>query len=270
MPASFPPLPKAPVALCLGGMDPSAGAGLLRDVMTLSALGVHPMVLSTAETRQNGMACLQIARPALDPVECLEALHGHLTGVWGVKLGLSALDSEVIQELITQLSELGPSIQIWDPIQAPTSGVTLHEPATLRRMAEIILGSGGWIVSPNRLEAAAIGGLEANAEPSALASALLNLGAKAVWLKGGHAPGQTVEDFWIDSRGVKSLGVFPRLAGERRGTGCTLASAWLGYRLRGHEDIAAAELASAWLREHWDSAFVPGGFGRPCFAPGLG
>jgi len=248
MPASFAHSPKVPVALCLGGMDPSAGAGVLRDVLTLSALGIHPMAISTADTRQSGMACFQIARPALNPVDCLETLRAHLTGVWGVKLGLCALDYKVFCEWTHDLKGCGLSIRTWDRIQAPTSGVSLHEPADLRRMAEIILGSGGWVVSPNRLEAAAIGGLKADAEPWALASGFLDQGAGAVWLKGGHASGRTIEDFWIDSSGVKSLGVFPRLAGERRGTGCTLASAWLGYRLHGHEDVAAAELASAWLR----------------------
>jgi hydroxymethylpyrimidine/phosphomethylpyrimidine kinase len=251
-------------------MDPSAGAGVLRDVLTLSALGIHPMAISTAETRQNGVACLQIAKPALSPVDCLEALRAHLRNVWGVKLGLCALELEAVQELMTLVAELGPAIRIWDPIQAPSIGVAFHEPATLRRMAEIVLPGGGWVVSPNRVEAAAITGLAADAEPSVLASAFLELGAKAVWLKGGHASGKDVEDFWVDVRGVKSLGSFPRLAGERRGTGCTLASAWLGYRLRGHDEVAAAELAGTWLRNRWDSAIRPGGVGRPCFAPGVG
>ena len=43
------PSPAAPVGLCLGGLDPSGGAGLLRDVMTLAALGVQPMAVCTAE-----------------------------------------------------------------------------------------------------------------------------------------------------------------------------------------------------------------------------
>ena len=80
-----------PVALCLGGMDPSAGAGLLRDVMTLAGLGIQPMAVCTAETVQNGRACAAILAPP-DPLPFLEALAPHLAGAWGVKLGLCRLD----------------------------------------------------------------------------------------------------------------------------------------------------------------------------------
>ena len=80
------------VALCLGGMDPSGGAGLLLDAATTAAFGVLPMVVATAETIQNGIACSRILPPAVDPVARLEALGPHLAGRWGVKLGLCALD----------------------------------------------------------------------------------------------------------------------------------------------------------------------------------
>ena len=72
MPAASDSSLSVPVALCLGGMDPSAGAGVLRDVLTLSGLGVHPMVVSTAETLQNGIACLRITGPALSSALRLE------------------------------------------------------------------------------------------------------------------------------------------------------------------------------------------------------
>ena len=63
-----------PVVLCLGGMDPSGGAGLLRDALSLAELGCQPMAVSLAETLQNGLACLRIEAPGLDPVQRLEAL----------------------------------------------------------------------------------------------------------------------------------------------------------------------------------------------------
>lgn len=268
MPAASTDCRTVPVALCLGGLDPSAGAGVLRDILTLSSFQVHPMGVSTAQTLQNGAGCLRISEPAADPAEQVEALRPHLKGLWGVKLGLCALDAGALQALVALLEELAPPVQIWDPILAPTAGVTLHKDSTLRRMAKTILRSGAWIVSPNRPEAAVIGGLDSGAEPSVLAAPLLELGARGVWLKGGHAQGECVEDFWVDAQGVQSLGVSPRLPGERRGTGCTLASAWLGYRLEGQGECPAARSAAAWLRRHWAGAVLPGGFGRPCFATG--
>lgn len=269
--------PAAPLALCLGGMDPSAGAGLLRDVMTLASLGVHPMAVCTAETIQNGRACTAILAPA-DPLPRLEALAPHLEGrdPWGVKLGLCALELPALSSLVARVAAMKPMARIWDPILAPTSGVGLHTGPRLRQLAEVILATGGWVVSPNLPEALAL------ADPGAapgmplseaacadLARPFLDLGATAVWLKGGHAQGREVEDVWITPGVVQSLGRAPRLPGDRRGTGCTLAAAWLGWRLLGLPGPEAAVAAATYLRERWDPSVTPGGYGRPCFSPGM-
>jgi hydroxymethylpyrimidine/phosphomethylpyrimidine kinase len=259
------------VGLCLGGLDPSAGAGLLRDVMTLAALGVAPMAICTADTIQNGQACLGI-QPPPDPLPRLEALAPHLAPpqTWGVKLGLCSLDRRTFAALAARVDALGPAARIWDPILAPTSGVGLHSTAQLRVMAALLLGRGGWVACPNLPEAAALADEPAGQAggPAVLARPWLDLGAEAVWLKGGHGPGAEVEDFWITAGGALSLGRFPRLPGERRGTGCTLASAWLGWRLLGRSGPEAAAAAARFLRERWEPPVRPGDFGRPCFAPG--
>jgi len=264
----MPPRAAVPLGLCLGGLDPSAGAGLLRDALTLAALGVHPMAVCTAETVQNGAACAAI-RPPADPLPFLEALAPHLGGPepWGVKLGLCLLDPASLAALAARLAQLGPAVAIWDPILAPTSGVGLHSAARLRSMAATLLAAGAWVVCPNRPEAAALAGLAEEADPRALARPLLDLGARAVWLKGGHNRGDQVEDFWIGPDGAASLGRSRRLPGDRRGTGCTLASAWLAFSLRGLDGPAAAVAAAGFLRSHWDPPLQPGGFGRPGFAP---
>jgi hydroxymethylpyrimidine/phosphomethylpyrimidine kinase len=262
------PIPhSAPVALCLGGLDPSGGAGLLRDALTLAALGVHPMAIPTAETLQNGVSCLRIEAPVLPPTQVLQSLVSHLGGAWGVKVGLWALDPESLAALGKDLAALAPKAAIWDPILGPTSGVGLHDRSQLARLARALFAHGSWVVSPNRNEAATLAGLDPLADPEALAAPWLALGAAAVWLKGGHGGGETVEDWWITASQAQSLGPFPRLPGERRGTGCTLAAAWLGLRLGGRGEIAAAREAAAWLRARWDRAFAPGGAGRPLFGP---
>jgi hydroxymethylpyrimidine/phosphomethylpyrimidine kinase len=227
------------------------------------------MAICTAETVQNGAACAAIRAPA-DPLPCLEALAPHLAGQpWGVKLGLCALDDASFAALAARIAALGPAVRIWDPILAPTAGVGLHSSSRLRAMAATLLATGAWVVCPNLVEAAALAGTSGTAhDPAGLARPFLDLGAAAVWLKGGHGQGPEVEDFWITPGSVLSLGRSPRLAGDRRGTGCTLASAWLAWRLRGLDGPAAAAAAARFLRERWEPPVRPGGFGRPCFAPG--
>ena len=266
------PHPSAPpVALCLGGMDPSGGAGLLRDALSLAELGCQPMAVSLGETLQNGLACLRIEPPGLDPVLRVEALAPHLAGRWGVKLSLSALDSKDFRRLCATLRHLAPPVRIWDPILAPSAGVGLHDGADLRRMATELLPMGGWVVSPNRGEAAAFAGLPPEAiqtaAPEVLAGPWLAAGAAAVWLKGGHAPGSDIQDLWITPQGLQPLDRAPRLPGERRGTGCLLSATWLGLRLLGAPDLEAARQAARRLRDRWDQAFTPGLAGRPMFTP---
>jgi hydroxymethylpyrimidine/phosphomethylpyrimidine kinase len=252
-------------------MDPSAGAGLLRDALTLAELGCQPMAVSLAETLQNGLACARIEAPGLDPVQRLETLAPHLIGRWGAKLSLCAIPAKDFRRLCATLRHLAPPVHIWDPILAPSAGVGLHDGGDLRRMAADLLPMGGWVVSPNRGEAAAFAGLPPEAirtaPPEALATPWLEAGARAVWLKGGHAPGDQVQDLWITQEGIEGLDPAPRLPGERRGTGCLLSAAWLGLRLRGLEDLAAARESARRLRARWDLAFAPGCAGRPMFTP---
>ena len=266
-----PRLSAPPLALCLGGMDPSGGAGLLRDALTLAELGCQPMVVSLAETLQNGLACTRIEPPSMDPVQRLENLAPHLAGHWGVKLSLCALEDRDFRRLCATLQHLAPPIRIWDPILAPSAGVGLHDGGDLRRMAADLLPMGGWVVSPNRGEAAAFAGMPPEAIRTASVESLsapwLEAGAAAVWLKGGHADGDQVEDFWITRAGIQPLGVAPRLSGERRGTGCLLSAAWLGLRLQGKDDCGAAMESADRLRGRWHLAFAPGAVGRPMFTP---
>jgi hydroxymethylpyrimidine kinase/phosphomethylpyrimidine kinase len=258
----------APVALCLGGLDPSAGAGILRDAATCQALGVHAMAICTAETVQNSLGCQRIVPPLLDPVEHLETLSVHLAGAWGLKVGLCALDLPSFRRLAAALESLAPPIRIWDPIVAPSLGVPLHDVHELRVMADVLLPMGGWVVAPNLHEASVASGKPIEAGPEALASPFLERGAAAVWLKGGHRGLPEVEDFWIDAAGARSIGRWVRMQGERRGTGCTIASAWLAHRIRGLGDLPAVVSAVEWIRSRWDPAYLPGDVGRPMFPPG--
>ncbi len=261
----------APLALCLGGVDPSGGAGLFRDALTLSELGCQPMAVSLAETLQNGLGCSRIEPPSMDPVARLETLAPHLAGRWGVKLSLCALEATGFRRLCATLRHLAPPLRLWDPILAPSAGVGLHDGGDLRRMAADLLPMGGWVVSPNRGEAAAFAGLPPEGIRSAsievLATPWLEAGAVAVWIKGGHAPGDQVQDAWATLDGIQMLEAAPRLPGERRGTGCLLSASWLGLRLQGRDDISAALESARRLRNRWDRASTPGGVGRPMFLP---
>jgi hydroxymethylpyrimidine/phosphomethylpyrimidine kinase len=262
--SSFHPELGVPVALFLGGLDPSGGAGILRDSMVASDFGIHTMAVPMAETVQNGFECREISPPAIDPAQRLYALKPHLCGNWGVKLSMFH-DCSHLQSVLPLINQLGPSASIWDPIMSPTNGAALHCPTSIREAADM-LSSKSWAAAPNIPEARMIANM--SHEPiEAVAKKIFEMGFQSVWIRGGHSDGETVQDLWCDRDGAKWLAPNARLDGDPRGTGCTASAAWLAYRLTGMEPINAAEAAVQYIRKAWNNLHTPGKAGRPTFPP---
>ena len=252
------------VALFMGGLDPSGGAGVLRDAVVASGLGVHPMAVPLAETIQNGFACDAVLPPAADPLERLDSIAPHLAGRWGVKVSMFQ-NSGLLRAILPRIRALAPTAAIWDTILAPTAGAGLHGRDALVEAAEMLSGD-GWVVSPNLPEARLLADMP-DAPLESVADCLLELGFAGVWIRGGHGSGWTVRDLWCDSGGSAWLEPHPRLAGDPRGTGCTATAAWLAMRLNGAGPAEAAKGAAAYVRKAWAGLHFPGGAGRPTFPP---
>lgn len=255
---------EVPVALFLGGLDPSSGAGVLRDAQVASDLGIYPMAVPLAETAQNGLECVEIAPPGFCPIKRLETLRLHLTRTWGAKLSMFQ-DLSLLETVLKRVQELKPAAAIWDPIAAPTSGAKLHSADTIKK-ALGLLQSNVWVVSPNIPEARTITDMP-EGPLEAVAKKILDMGAQCVWIRCGHTSGEIVQDLWADGATLEWLAPHSRLDGDPRGTGCTATSAWLSYRLKGLEAASAAEAAIKYVRSAWDYLCHPGGVGRVTFPP---
>ena len=254
-----------PVALFLGGFDPSGGAGILRDAAVAAALGVHPMAIPLADTVQNGLGCASVSPPGTDPAAYLDALMPHLKGGWGVKLSMFN-DAQALGRLLPRIRELKPLCAIWDPIVGPTRGACLHGRDTLMGVLAQLAAHGDWVVSPNIPEARLLAGLP-DGHLEAAAEKLTRLGALSVWIRGGHGSDESVRDLWCDGDGPRWMTAHERLAGDPRGTGCTATSAWLAFRLNGLGPAPSAEAAVSFIRDAWRGLHRPGGVGRHTFPP---
>ncbi|MDR0499246.1 MAG: bifunctional hydroxymethylpyrimidine kinase/phosphomethylpyrimidine kinase [Holophagales bacterium] len=256
--------PELPVALFLGGLDPSGGAGILRDVIVASALGIHSMAIPIAETVQNGIECAEIAPPSVVPLKRLNSLKPHLCGKWGAKLSMFH-NCSALHDVLPQIHNLEPSVAIWDPIMAPSNGVGLHNPESLKEVIDLLVNN-NWIVSPNMSEARQLVDLP-NASPEDAAKKLIDMGIQSVWIRSGHSNDKTVQDLWHDENGSNWLTPYDRLDGDPRGTGCTVTAAWLALCLGGMEPIKAAEAAVQHIRKAWNYLHMPGGIGGLTFPP---
>jgi hydroxymethylpyrimidine/phosphomethylpyrimidine kinase len=107
------------------------------------------------------------------------------------------------------------------------------------------------VLTPNAPEAAALTGLtvETTDDLRRAANALLAIGARAVVMKGGHVPGETVTDLLITPAGETSFSG-PRIETRHtHGTGCTLASGIAAGLAQGLALEAAVARAWAYVAE---------------------
>ena len=108
------------------------------------------------------------------------------------------------------------------------------------------------LVTPNLDEAALLVGrpLDSVEDMEQAALTLLEQGARAVLLKGGHLPGETVIDLLMTDIGEKFLLEAPRIhSANTHGTGCTLSSAIAAHLALGASLVDAVKNARIYVRE---------------------
>ncbi len=253
--------PNAPVAviLSIAGYDPSGGAGIAADLKTFAAHNCYGVAAITALTIQNtqGITGLHpVGAPTLKAsIESLLA-DGH---VKAIKVGMLAnrAIAEVVREVLTAESAV-PSVL--DPVFRSASGKDLIDAAGLDYLRSHLLKA-AYVVTPNLDEASALTEMKVdNVETmKAAAKKLVEMGAKAVVVTGGHL--DKAADVFYDGTEMETF------VGERvkpdntHGTGCTFSSAIAANLALGRQLKDAVVLAKAYVAEAIRKAY-PTGPGR--------
>jgi hydroxymethylpyrimidine/phosphomethylpyrimidine kinase len=226
--------------LVIAGSDSSGGAGLTRDVDTLTRLGAGALCALTAVTAQSDSA---VSAVSFVPPHIIRAQidAAFATGrVGAVKIGMLGTGPGVLA--VAAALAAHPAVPVvLDPVLNSTSGAPLLDADGCRALRETLLAR-ATLLTPNIPEAAALLGVgSAGSEAQLLqqGSALLALGARAVLLKGGHADGELAVDLLLTSTGGVHRLCALRAAHSRRGTGCVLASA-VAAALAAGEDLLSA------------------------------
>jgi len=211
--------------------DPTGGAGLQADVMTLASLGCHPVSVVTATTVQDTQGVRSVR-----PLDCewlreqARALLDELP-IAAFKLGVigSAENAPAIAGLLA--GRAGVPI-VLDPVLASGRGDPLASRATVQAIRERLLPL-ATIVTPNSLEARELAGAAPSGDLAQCAAALVRAGARHVLITGGHEAGDEVTNVLYDASGAIGEGRWPRLPGSYHGSGCTLASAIAAHLAHG-------------------------------------
>ena len=212
--------------LVIAGTDSSGGAGLARDVVTLTRLGVEAQCAVTAVTAQTDREVMAVE---LLPVRLVQAqICAALATRRAAAIKIGMLGSGAIVEAVAEA--IPPRARmplVLDPVLAASSGGALLDAAGQAALRALLLPR-TTLLTPNIPEAAQLLGAapaSSAAEIIAQGRALCGRGAGAVLMKGGHAGGELATDWLVTAEGgVLELSA-PRLGGARRGTGCALASA---------------------------------------------
>jgi hydroxymethylpyrimidine/phosphomethylpyrimidine kinase len=213
------------VALTIAGSDSGGGAGIQADLKTFHAFGVFGTSAVTAVTVQN---TLGVTGVHLVPVEVVEAQiravaedlkpAAFKTGMLGT--------AELVAAVARAIEAAALRNFVLDPVMVATSGHRLLEQAAEAAVATRLVPLCR-VVTPNLDEAALLTGIEGRDPETMRAQAwrLVEMGAEAALLKGGHLDGAEVLDVLCAGGALKEWRR-PRLAtGSTHGTGCTLSAA---------------------------------------------
>jgi hydroxymethylpyrimidine/phosphomethylpyrimidine kinase len=172
-----------PVVLCFGGFDPTNGAGLQADTLTIHALGCHPLSVVTANTIQDSIKVHEflVTDPAVVRRQAAALLAD--TAIAACKTGMLA--SPAVVETVAELVGLLPSAVplVVDPVLAAGGGASLAENGLVRALREWLLPR-ATVVTPNIPELLALAGLPDDMDQAA--RSLLAGGRASVLVTGTH------------------------------------------------------------------------------------
>jgi hydroxymethylpyrimidine/phosphomethylpyrimidine kinase len=231
--------------LSIAGFDGSGGAGLQADLKTFSALGCYGMTVLTALPVQNTQGvrnCYEIPLQAIQ--EQLEAIFDDITPN-SIKIGM-LFKREIVELVAHFLKKRAVGIPIvLDPVMVAKSGDYLLLPDAVAALKQHLLPLAS-LITPNIPEAEAL--TRAIVDMQTQAGLLLDLGAKAVLLKGGHQEGPNSNDLYVDQYGQEIWLESPRVDSKNtHGTGCTLSAAIAAYLALGQPLLESCRLAKHYL-----------------------
>lgn len=245
-----------PAVLAFSASDPTGGAGIQADLLTLGRLGCHPLSVLTALTAQDtrGVEALIAVEPAWITRQARTLLQD--IPVAAFKLGV--LGSARNAEAVAAILAMYPRIPVvLDPVLASGRGDALADGETMQALRSALLPL-ATVLTPNSLEARRLALAAPDASLSDCARALTELGCQYVLVTGAHEPGAQVVNTLYGAGGVLREDRWPRLAGEYHGSGCTLASAIAAFVAKGLAIADAVEKAQAYTWRALEAGFRPG------------
>ncbi|UCV22672.1 bifunctional hydroxymethylpyrimidine kinase/phosphomethylpyrimidine kinase [Ferribacterium limneticum] len=229
MNSTTPTPPCPPMVLVFSASDPSAGAGMQADILTLVSLGCHPLSALTALTVQDtvGVQSVQAVSAELLEQQARTVLEDMPVAAFKIGMLGSVENVIAVAEIISDYPEIPV---IFDPVLASGRGDELSSEEVISAIREMLLPQ-TTLLTPNAPEARRLAESdEDEGEPSidVCAQRLIEMGAQYVLITGTHENTPNVVNTLYGAEGEIRHDQWERLPGSYHGSGCTLASAIAG------------------------------------------
>jgi len=227
---------RPPVVLTIAGSDSGGGAGIQADLKTIEAGGAFGTSAITSVTAQNTRGVQGTHGLPIAEIEAqIDAVLSDFD-VAAVKTGMLGR-REVVETVVDDADRL-PNLVV-DPVMVAASGDRLLEPAAESAYEDLVAAA--TLVTPNADEAAVLTGVDVTDVDAAreAGDVLVEMGADAALVKGGHVPGDDVVDVLVTEETTHSFRHDRVDTAATHGSGCTLSSA-VATRLAHGDDLPSA------------------------------
>jgi hydroxymethylpyrimidine/phosphomethylpyrimidine kinase len=253
MPSSVPP-----IVLSFAGTDPTGGAGIQADLLTLSSMGCHALTVVTAITVQDTAGVEDVMPIEADWVIDQARVLLEDMPVAAFKIGLvgSVENCAAIAEVVSDYPDVP---LILDPLLASGRGDAMATDDLIEAMRELLIPQ-TTIITPNSLEARRLADDGGDAERSLedCAKRILEMGCEYVLITGTHENTPQVINTLYGQQGVIRSDSWQRLPGSYHGSGCTLASAIAATLANGLDIPEAVREAQEYTWQTLNAGFRPG------------
>jgi len=253
MPPSLPP-----IVLSFAGTDPTGGAGIQADLLTLSSMGCHALSVITAITVQDTAGVEDVLPIEADWVIDQARVLLEDMPVAAFKIGMvgSVENCAAIAEVVSDYPDVP---LILDPVLASGRGDEMATDEMIEAMRELLIPQ-TTIITPNSLEARRLAddGSDEQRSLEDCAKRILEMGCEYVLITGTHENTPQVVNTLYGQQGVMRSDSWERLPGSYHGSGCTLASAIAATLANGLDIPEAVREAQEYTWQTLNAAFRPG------------
>ena len=252
-----------------------AAAKVVLNEQDYELFAAHMARRAALEKERNDLAhgCYGVAAitsMTVQNTQSVEAVHNTPSAELREQLEVLAKDCDIAAVKIGMIGNRGNAVVVGEFLDAHKFALVVHDPVMKSSTGTELLDAGGVkyvttellkrssVITPNVPEAEILTGMEIKdvAAMEAAARKIVELGAKAVIVKGGHM--ERAVDVIFDGNELVQLGGDRVKTDQTHGTGCTFASALAAQLAAGRGLVEAATLAKAYVTKAIEKSYAVG------------